>query len=95
MIETLSEVLPVIIYSLLIVFLIVVIILGIKVIIIVDSINNIIQDIQNKVASLDGIFRFASSAANKLNSLGSKIVDTVVGSITKIIGGKGKDDDYV
>jgi len=94
MLETLTTVLPVVIYFLLIIFLIVVIVLGIKLIITIDMINNMILDVQNKIASLDSVFRFANTAADKLNYLGTKIIDTVIGAINKVMGlGSRKDDD--
>ena len=96
MIEALGTVLPIVIYLLLIVFLIVVIVLGIKIIITVDMINGIIQDVQRKIGTLDNVFRVMSSAADRLSGLGSKVVDSVISTVNRFIGGKRKDeDDYV
>jgi len=96
MIEALTTVLPIVIYLLLIVFLIVVIVLGIKIIITVDMINNIIQDVQQKISALDSVFRTLGNAADKISGIGSKIVDSAINMVNKFIGGKRKDeDDYV
>ena len=93
MIETLGTVLPIIIYFLLIIFLIVVIVLGIKIIITVDTLNSIILDVQRKVASLDSIFRFADNMASKFSFLGNKVVDSTVGTITRLFSKKRKGDE--
>ena len=93
MIETLSTVLPIVIYFLLIIFLIIVIVLGLKLIITIDTINAIIKDVQHKLSALDNIFRVMSTAADKISGIGSKIIDTVMGTINKVIGLTRKDDD--
>jgi hypothetical protein len=95
--EALGTVLPIIIYILLVILLVIGIILGIKLIITIDKVNDIADDVMEKVESLNGIFKIASFASNKLGALSSKIVDGVVSFINKIMGlknGKDEDDDY-
>lgn len=93
MIEALSTVLPIVIYFLLIIFLIVVIVLGLKLIITIDMVNGIIKDVQQKISALDNIFRVMSSAADKISGIGSKVIDTVIGTVNRVIGVTRKDDD--
>ena len=93
MIETLSTILPIIIYFLLIIFLIIVIVLGIKIIITVDMVNEIIKDVQRKIGALDNVFKVMSSAADKISGIGSKVIDTVMGMVNRVIGVTRKDDD--
>ena len=97
MINSLAAVLPVMIYFLLIILLVVVIVLGIKIIITVDTINKIMADVQGKIASLDSIFKLADLATNKFSHLGTIVIDGIMKAFGKIFGMKsGKDEeDYV
>ena len=96
MIETLGVVLPIIIYLLLIVLLVVVIVLGIKIIITIDRVNAVITDIQEKINSLNNVFQLVDMASNKLGYFSSKLLDTVISAINKVlgVGRKDEDDDY-
>ena len=93
MIEALNAILPIIIYFLLILLLIVVIVLGIKFIITIDRINSIIEDVQEKVESLNTIFKVATKTADKVSYFGSKVVDSVIGMLNKVLGVKNRKDD--
>ena len=93
MIEGLTEILPVIIYLLLIVLLVVVIVLGIKFIIIVDKVNAIVKEIEERIASVREVFRIIETASNKVSYFGTRVIDTVISKFNKIIGASGKDED--
>jgi len=56
-------------------------------------INSMIQDVQNKIASLDSFFKFANTAADKLSSLGTRIIDSVINTFNKVIGIRSRKDD--
>ena len=93
MIEGLTAVLPVIVYVLLIIALVVVIVLGIKIIIVVDKVNAIVKDIEDRIESLRDIFRVVDMASSKLNYFGSRIIDGIISRINKILGASGKDEE--
>lgn len=80
--ESLMEVLPVMLYSLAIVLVIVFIILGIKLICTIDKANNILDDVEKKAKSLNGLFNVIDGVTDTLSVLS----DTVVASITNLIG---------
>jgi len=84
MIETLGNILPIFIYLLLIVLLVVGIILGIKLIITMDKLNKLIEDIEEKVHSLDDIFNFANGIYGKISLISSKFSDTIVSLVSKV-----------
>ena len=93
--EALNVVLPIIIYLLLIVLLVVVIVLGIKLIITIDKVNAIVNDVQEKVAALNSLFKLAQSATDKLSSISSRLLDTIFSAINKVLGvRKDEEDDY-
>lgn len=96
MIESLSVVLPVIIYALLIILLVVGIILGIKLIITIDKVNEVVDDVTDKVNSLNGIFKIVDFASDKLTFLSEKVVNGVSSLINKLISSKNRkdEDDY-
>ena len=80
--ESLMEVLPVLLYSLAIILVIVFIILGIKLIHTVDRANEILDDALKKAKSLNGFFNVIDGVTDTLSVLS----DTVVSSITGLIG---------
>lgn len=94
---TLVEVLPIIVYFLLIILLIIGIILGIKLIITIDSVNLLISDITKKVKSLDNIFNIFDMFSNKVGFLTDTITNFIKGIINKVVSlkkRKDEDEDY-
>jgi len=97
MIEALNAILPIIIYLLLIVLLGVVIVLGIKIIIAIDKVNALINDVQEKVATLNSLFKLAQTTADRFSSLTGGLIDTLLSAINKVLGirnGKDEEEDY-
>ncbi len=80
--EALMEVLPILLYSLAIVLVIVFIILGIKLIATIDKANAILDDVERKSKSLNGLFNVIDGVTDTLSILS----DTVVASITSVLG---------
>lgn len=80
--ESLMEILPIILYSLSIILVIVFIVLGIKLIYTIDKANDILEDVERKSRSLNGLFNVIDGVTDTLSVLS----DTVVSSITSIIG---------
>ena len=91
MIETLSVVLPIIIYCILFILLIICIILGIKLINLADKVNSLVDDIEDKISSIDRIFNVVDDLSDSLNSLGVRFI---IKMIKKVIGAnrKGNED---
>lgn len=81
---TLETLLPIIINSLLIVLLIVVIILVIKCIYVIDATKRILDNVESKVNSLNGLFSIIDLVTNKVVSTADKISDTVESFIKKL-----------
>lgn len=86
--EMLSEVLPIFIYILLIGLLIISIIIGIKLIITMNKINKIVNDVEDKINALNGIFSIIEATSNKITAIYTKLVDGVWGVVDKIFNSK-------
>lgn len=76
------DALPIILYVLAIVLVIIFIILGIKLIKTINKTNEILEDVEKKTKSLDGMFRVIDGVTDTL----SVFSDTLVSGITSIIG---------
>ena len=73
------------------ILLIVLIILGIKLIITMNKIENVVDDISRKVKSLDGLFSVIDMTTDKLAMLSDRIVDVVSSLIRKVFKRKGEE----
>ncbi|MEG2457685.1 MAG: hypothetical protein RSB41_02205 [Bacilli bacterium] len=82
--ETMLQVLPIIVYFLLIALIIVVIVLGIKLIITMNKVNDVVDDINNKVKSLNGIFSIIDYATDGLSTLTDTVVNFLTEKVFKI-----------
>lgn len=93
---TLVDVLPIIIYILLIILIIVGIILGIKFIITIDKINYLVDDVTNKVKTLDNVFNMFTLVNDKLGVLTSKVSELIINLFDKVMNFKRRkvDEDY-
>ena len=94
--ETLSTVMPIILYILTSVLVLVLIVLSIKLIYTIDKINAVIDDVSNKVKSLNGFFSVVDLITDKVALLSDRTVDFVSNIFTKIISGRknNRKDDY-
>lgn len=89
----LTESLLILLYILGSILLIVLIILGIKLIITMNKVNLIVEDINKKIDSLDGLFSIIDMTTDKLAILSDRMVDGVTYLIKKIFRTKkGKED---
>ena len=96
--ETLSTVMPIILYILTSVLVLVLIILSIKLIYTIDKVNDIVDDVDRKVKSLNGFFNVIDMITDKVSLLSDKTVDLISNFFTKIISGrksknKGEDNN--
>jgi len=87
------DVLPIILYILGSILLIVLIILGIKLIVTMNKIENVVDDINGKVKSLNGFFSMIDNTADKLALLSDRFVDTITSLIKRIFMRKEKKDN--
>lgn len=76
--------LPIIIYILLIIILIVGIILGIRLIIVLGKAGRVVDDINEKVHSLDGLFSIVDTATDKIVLVTDKVIEIITSFITKV-----------
>ena len=88
--EFLQMFLPIIIYLLLIAVLIIAIIIGIKCVTLLNNVNHITESISDKVDSLNGLFRAIDFATDKVSEVTTKIVDTIVSGVSKVVHRKSK-----
>ncbi len=82
--EMLSEVLPIILYLVGVVLLVILIIIGVKIIRIIDSIDDIVKDVDYKVQSLNGVFKIIDTTTDRLAVINDKIVDVITNFILKL-----------
>jgi len=83
------EILPIILYVLGSVLLVVLIILGIKLIITMNKIENVVDDINTKVKTLDGFFSVIDFTTDKLAMLSDRVVETISSFIRRLFVRKG------
>ena len=76
--------LPIIIYILLIILLVIGIILGIKSIITVNKVEKVVDDVNEKVESLNGFFQIVDFTTDKLVTMTDKIVEGVSSLASKL-----------
>lgn len=82
--ETLITAFRLVLYILGSISLVTLIILMIKLTYTVDKANEILDDVDSKVKTLDGLFNAISTTSSAISSIGDKIFDKVLGLIGKI-----------
>lgn len=90
--ETLQEIFPVILYGLLIILVVVLIIFVIKLIRTLKRVDEVVDDVNGKVKSLNGVFSIIDRATDTLNDVGDKLVNIVSNGITSIFTIKKKKE---
>ncbi len=87
--------LPVLLYTFGIILLIVLIILGIRLIQILDRCDKVIDNVEEKVNSLNGIFSVINKTSYGLSMISDKVISGVVGMVSRIFNKKkDKEEDY-
>ncbi len=93
----LETVLPIIIYFLLIIILIVGIILGIKAIITINKVEKVVDDVNDKIQSLNGFFSVIDFTTDKIVALSDRFVEGTINLFGKLFSRSKKkrneDDD--
>ncbi len=89
------DILQVILYILGSILLIVLIILGIKLIITMNKIENVVDDINVKVNKLNGLFSIIDVTTDRLALLSDKVVDGISSLVRKIFSKKKRKEDDI
>ena len=91
--DALMAFLPIVLYILGIVLLIVMIILGIKLIETIDRANVVLDDIEKKTKSLNGVFHMIDNTTDVMVGISDTIVSFIASSIEGIINRKREKKD--
>lgn len=91
--EILSKVLPIILYFLLSILVVVLIILCIRAIRTLNKVDSTIDDVNDKMGKLNGLFSMVDRSTDVINLLTDKVVSTVTSGIVSIFKRKKKEED--
>lgn len=92
MVEFFQVYLPIVVYFLLIILLIVGIILGIRLIGAMDKVDEVLDNMQRKVNSLNGLFSVIDFTTDKISAFSDRVVDVISGFIGRF--GKKRKVNY-
>ncbi len=84
MLEFFQVYLPIVVYILLIILLIVGIILGVRLLGAMDKVDEVLDNMQRKVNSLNGLFSVIDFTTDKISAFSDKVVDVISGFIGRI-----------
>lgn len=93
--EFLNAFLPIVIYFLLIILLTVLIIIGIKAILLMNRVNTVVDDVEKKVQSLNGLFNVLGNVSSRINAVYDRITDTAFGLVDRIFSRKKKVEEDI
>ena len=89
----LSTYLPIIIYILLCILIVLLIVICVKVLRSINKVEKIIDDVDTKVKSINGVFHVMDNLTDKLSVIVEGISDSIVG-VVKAISNKRKKKKY-
>ena len=90
--NSMTEGLTIVLYTLGSVLLIVLIILGIRLIMTMDKINKLVDNINVKVDSLNGLFSVIDFTTDKLTGISDRLVEGVTYFIKKVFNRKKEEE---
>lgn len=90
MLAMLNEYLPVLIYILLCILIVLLIVISIKVIRAMNKVELIVNDVNEKVQSLNGIFSIIDSVTDKLSALTEIVSDSIIIFVKSIFNKRKK-----
>ena len=90
----LNTFLPILLYILGIILMVILIILGIKAIQMMDKMDRIMDNIGDKVNSLNGMFAVINKTTDSIDLISSKVVGVVTNTIGRLFRRKKKEDTY-
>ena len=88
-----TETLTIVLYVLGSILLVVLIILGIKAIKMMDKVTLMVDNINRKIDSLNGLFTVIDFTTNKLAVISDKVAEGVTGLIKKVFNKKKEEDE--
>ena len=91
--EMASSLLPIIFYILLSILVVFIILFVYKLTKTLDKTNLILDDVYVKVKKLDNLFEVIDRGADTINMMTNKVVDVLVGTVTKVFKKKRKDEE--
>ncbi len=91
--EYLLDYLPIIIYILLIVLIILLIVISIKVIKAMNTVQGIVEDVDDKVQTLNGFFNIIDTATDKIALLSDRMIDIITGMFHRIFKPRKKEEE--
>lgn len=91
--ETASQILPIILYTLLCVLIIVVTVFIYKLTITIEKANTVLDDVYGKAKKLDNLFQIIDKSADTINAVTDKITGTISNALIKLFKKKRKDDE--
>ncbi len=89
----LLEFLPIIIYILLIIILIIGIVLAIKCLITLDKVEKVVDNVNEKVKSLDGLFHIIDTTTDKIVLVADKVVEGITSLVVSLFQSKKKTNE--
>lgn len=92
--EVASNLLPIILYTLLSILVVFVIVFIYKLTKTLDKANTVLDDIETKVHKLDNLFEIIDKSADTISIVTDKLSGVISSSILKIFKKKRKDDYY-
>ncbi len=93
MIEFLNVFLPITLYIVGIITLIIVMVLGIKLIGVLDKVDRVVDNIEDKVNSLNFAFSLIDKATDSITTIGNTVLGAVNNAVSKVF--KKKDNEVV
>lgn len=90
---TAAEVLPVILYILGAILLACLIVLTVKLIITMNKIEKVVDNITEKVSTLDKVFEIVGLVTGKFTAVTDKVVDVAASLLDKVFNRKGEIDE--
>lgn len=92
--EFFLDFLPIIIYILLIILISFCIYFVIRAIKIADQVNLLLEDVQNKISSLNTFFKVINFTTEKINAISEKVIDTVISFFGRLFHKRKDEEDY-
>ena len=92
MIEFLNVFLPITLYIVGIITLIIVMVLGIKLIGILDKVDRVVDNIEDKVNSLNFAFSLIDKATDSITTIGNTVLGAVNNAVYKVFKNKDNED---
>lgn len=83
--EFVNVFLPVLMYSLLSVLIVVLIVLGIRLLETVNRVNKLLDDVEKKMDSMNGLFNVMDFVITKATVLTDTIASTIMGAVSNLV----------